>query len=88
MLSAPWKPDFKIVAQGNATPAAQVEYLLACCRVQRQEIETLQIMVKRMELERTLDEKDLYHQLEVLEQVRKRLEAKAGPAPRKWWQLW
>lgn len=85
---------FPIQSQGEASPEAQVKYLMACLKVEQDKNASLALRVRAMELERELDMDQVKRGLNELDQLRLWYFEKQGllltkPKKRSWrWTWW
>lgn len=90
--------EFEMVAQGNASDAAKVEYLVALLHAKQAKIESLELQLAARELDQQVMQQKTQERVDALliaeaelKMARKKLQnpgVNMAPAPRKRWFRW
>lgn len=84
---------FKVIAHGNASPEAQVEYLKQLLHIANDKITTLEMKLETQKLEHSLWKTRIERDMEAQTRIYQAICAKRDPAPiaepkKKQWWLW
>jgi hypothetical protein len=72
-----FEPEFYVIAEGQASPARQVQYLSSVLKVKNDEIRTLRLELETAEINRSLEAARMQKRLEAMLEVNQHMKEKA-----------